>query len=75
MKMGIKNDNAWTFSWTFATSFVLLKTKQKKQGYKKFILVYCGKFVTWNAQVILELVFHIPTLQHPNHIKFEITPN
>ncbi len=39
------------------------------------MLVYCEQFVTWNVQVILELVFHIPTLQHPNHIKFEITSN
>jgi hypothetical protein len=26
-----KNDNGWTFSWTFATFFVLQKIKQKKQ--------------------------------------------
>jgi hypothetical protein len=31
MKMGIKNDSAWTFSWTLTTSFVLQKTEQKKQ--------------------------------------------
>jgi hypothetical protein len=44
-------------------------------GYNKFMLVYCENFVTWNVQIILELVLHIPTLQHPNHIKFEITSN
>jgi hypothetical protein len=30
MNMDLKNDNGWMFSWTFTTSFVLQKTKQKK---------------------------------------------
>ncbi len=66
-------DEKWqwmNFPWTFATSFDLRKIEQKK-----FMLVYCDQFVTWNVQVILELVFHIPVLQHPNHIKFGITSN
>jgi hypothetical protein len=30
MNMWMKNDNGWTFSWTFVTSFVLWKIEQKK---------------------------------------------
>jgi hypothetical protein len=37
------------------------------------MLVHCEHFITCNAQVIPKLVFHIVALQHPNHIKFEIT--
>jgi len=39
------------------------------------MLVYCEQFVTWHVQVTFERIFHIPTLQHPNHIKFKITSN
>jgi hypothetical protein len=39
------------------------------------MLVYCDQSITWSAQVILELIFHIPALHHPNHIKYEITSN
>jgi hypothetical protein len=51
------------------------KNWTKKTGYKNFMLVYCEQFVTWNAQVILELVFLILALQHQKHITFKITSN
>jgi len=38
------------------------KKLNKKTRYKKFMSVYCEQSITWNAQVILELIFHIPTL-------------
>ncbi len=71
----MKNDNGWTFFMNICNKFCFAKSWTKETRYNKFMLVYCEQFVTWNVQVILELVFHIPTLQHPNHIKFEITSN
>jgi hypothetical protein len=55
--------------------FCFAKNWIKETRCKKFMLVYCEQFVTWNVQVILELIFHHRALQHSNHIKFEITSN
>ncbi len=41
---GDENDNGWTFSWTFTTSFIL-----QKKRYKKFMLVYYDQSVPWNV--------------------------
>jgi hypothetical protein len=55
--------------------FFFAKNQTKEIRYKKFMLVYYEKFIMRNVQITLELVFHIPALQHPNHIKHEITSN
>jgi hypothetical protein len=39
----------WTFSWMLAILLFCEKTKQKKTGWKYFMLVYFEKFNTWNV--------------------------
>jgi len=46
--------------------------------YKIFMLVYCEQFITWNAWISISnsiTTKYIPTLQHSNHMKFEIKSN
>jgi hypothetical protein len=68
-------DKKWqmmNFFMNIHNKFCFAKKWRKKIRYKKFMLVYCEQFITWNVQVILELLFHIPALQHLNHIKFKL---
>jgi hypothetical protein len=68
-------DKKWqmmNFFMNIHNKFCFAKKWRKEIRYKKFMLVYCEQFITWNVQVILELLFHILALQHPNHIKFKL---
>ncbi len=51
------------------------KKLNKRNMIKEIYVGLLWTIFTWNVQVIFELVFHILVLQHPNHIKFEITSN
>ncbi len=58
-------DEKWqwmNFFMNIHNKFCFVKKYTKEIGHKKFMLVYCEQFITWNAQVILELVFQIPLL-------------
>ncbi len=60
--MDENGDEKWqwmNFFMNIRNKFYFAKKWTKEIGYKKFMLVYCDQFVTWNVQVILELVFHI----------------
>jgi hypothetical protein len=50
------------FFMNIHNKFCFAKNYTKETRHKKFMLVYCEQFITWNAQVILELVFQIPLL-------------
>jgi hypothetical protein len=63
------------FFMNIFNKFCFSKNWTKETWYKKFMLVYCEQFITWNVRVILELIFHYLALQHPSNIKFEITSN
>jgi hypothetical protein len=68
----MKNDNGWTFSWTFTTRYIpniiqeiyvdLLWTIQHMK---------CSSY-TWINISNSMTTKYILALQHPNHIKFEI---
>jgi len=50
------------FFMNIRNKFCFAKNWTKETGYKKFMLVYCEQFVTWNVQIILEQIFHILAL-------------
>jgi len=55
-------DDKWkwmNFFMNIGKKFFLAKIKQKKQDWKKFMLVYLEKIVTWNVEIIFQLILHI----------------
>ncbi len=63
--MDENGDEKWqwmNFFMNICNKFCCAKNWTKEIGYKKFMLVYYEQSITWNAQVILELIFHILAL-------------
>jgi hypothetical protein len=70
-----ENDNGWTFSWTFATRYIPNKIQEIYVGLLWTIQhMKCSNY-TWTTISNFITTKYIPTLQHLNHIKFEIKSN
>ncbi len=73
MKIWMQNDNGWVFSWTFAIGYIPNKIQKNYVSLLWTIHhMKCSSY-TWISNPITTK--YIPTLQHPNHIKFEIKSN
>jgi hypothetical protein len=70
-----KNDNGWTFSWTFATRYIPNKIQKNYVGLLwKIQHMKCSSY-TWTSISNSMTTKYILILQHPNHIKIEIKSN
>jgi hypothetical protein len=75
MKMWMKNDNGWKFSWTFAIGYISNKIQKNYVGLLWIIQhMKCSNY-TWTSISNSMTTKYNLALQHPNHIKIEIKSN
>ncbi len=75
MKMWMKNENGWTFSWTFAIRYIPNRIQKNYVGLLWTIHQMKWSNYMWTSISNSITTKYIPTLQHSNHIKFEIKSN